>query len=86
MDRSCNPPTKARGTTVEAQPGTARAENIAIQMAQTPTTNDTAAIPKPNVVIRRNGRIENDVIRLIARATIFVNGYFDSPAVRSFLS
>ena len=43
-------------------------------------------ITKPNIQINLNGFTENDVIPSQAKLNIFFNGYFDSPAKRSFLS
>ena len=86
VQSSCTPPRKYMGTTVDVQPGTAESVNSRTQSAHAATKKLPNEISKPNPVMARNGAAENEVIPCQANASIFFNGYFDSPANLSALS
>ena len=77
------PPRKYIGTTVDAQPGIAVAENNRIHSAQATTRKLATEMSRPILVMARKGAAENEVMPYHAKETIFRRGYFDSPANRS---
>jgi hypothetical protein len=77
---SCAPPMKSTDTIVEAQPGTALSVVSRTTIAHTMTTNDSPAESAPSTVASRSGLIEKDSTPSEASRSIFLRGYFVSPA------
>jgi len=68
------------GSTVEAQPGIASWVNKRTAIAQAEIMKLNSDTSRPIPVIQRKGSTENEVIPCHAKSSIFLNGYFDSPA------
>ena len=83
---SCTPEISDMGITMDAQPGTAALEKSLTPSAQTPMPRLNSDTNMPSMVIARSGTAENDVTPCQADASIFVSGYLESPAKRSWRS
>src|SRR5690606_26045060 len=77
------PPSKYMGNTEDAQPGMALSLNSLVKSTQQerPKLNKKITIPMP--AIKRKGTEEKEVMPSTARDSIFLTGYFDSPAKRA---
>ena len=79
------PPRTEITTISSVQPRTVYQLKLCAEMGRSASSTPNSMTTRPNVMMMHNGKIENEVAAVHAKASILCNGYFDLLATRAAL-